>query len=167
MRVIIQEMAHGVDQSELFPNVVKCVVCKSVELKKLVYMYLVRYADQLPDLALLSISTFQKGLKVQLTEHRHIHIAPGSKSVDSSKRAACALFHPCARHCANHAHLSQAGLVHTSCPYFLTNLVGRNGHVPVRPKNRSTLHRQALCVSAHIDSIFIIPAVLLPPRKRV
>ena len=67
MRVIIQEMAHGVDQSELFPNVVKCVVCKSVEVKKLVYMYLVRYADQLPDLALLSISTFQKGLKVQST----------------------------------------------------------------------------------------------------
>ena len=66
MRIIISEMAHGVDQSELFPNVVKCVVCKSVELKKLVYMYLVRYADELPDLALLSISTFQKGLKVFL-----------------------------------------------------------------------------------------------------
>jgi AP-3 complex subunit beta len=66
MRLIIQEMAHGADQSEVFPNVVKCVVCKSVELKKLVYMYLVRYADELPDLALLSISTFQKGLKVIL-----------------------------------------------------------------------------------------------------
>jgi hypothetical protein len=65
MRVIVQEMAHGVDQSELFPSVVKCVVCKSLELKKLVYMYLVRYADELPDLALLSISTFQKGLKVR------------------------------------------------------------------------------------------------------
>jgi AP-3 complex subunit beta len=35
-----------------------------LQLKKLVYMYLVRYAEDLPDLALLSISTFQKALKV-------------------------------------------------------------------------------------------------------
>ena len=70
MRVVIQEMAHGADQSQLFPSVVKCVVCKSVELKKLVYMYLVRYADELPDLALLSISTFQKGLKASQQRER-------------------------------------------------------------------------------------------------
>lgn len=80
MRVIIQDLAHGVDQSELFPNVVKCVVCKSVELKKLVYMYLVRYADELPDLALLSISTFQKGLKVSALVFPYVL---GSQPVDS------------------------------------------------------------------------------------
>ena len=35
-----------------------------VQIKKLVYLYLVRYAEEQQDLALLSISTFQKGLKV-------------------------------------------------------------------------------------------------------
>jgi hypothetical protein len=33
------------------------------QLKKLVYVYLVRYAEEQQDLALLSISTFQRGLK--------------------------------------------------------------------------------------------------------
>ena len=36
-----------------------------VQLKKLVYVYLVRYAEEQQDLALLSISTFQRALKVQ------------------------------------------------------------------------------------------------------
>lgn len=34
-------------------------------MKKLVYVYLVRYAEEQQDLALLSISTFQRGLKVR------------------------------------------------------------------------------------------------------
>ena len=33
------------------------------QIKKLVYVYLVRYAEEQQDVALLSISTFQKGLK--------------------------------------------------------------------------------------------------------
>ena len=48
---------------ELFPHVVKNVVTKNAELKKLVYLYLLRYAEQEPDLILLSISTFQRSLK--------------------------------------------------------------------------------------------------------
>lgn len=35
------------------------------QVKKLVYVYLVRYAEEQQDLALLSISTFQRGLKVK------------------------------------------------------------------------------------------------------
>lgn len=35
-----------------------------VQLKKLVYVYLVRHAEEQQDLALLSISTFQRALKV-------------------------------------------------------------------------------------------------------
>ena len=35
-----------------------------LKIKKLVYVYLVRYAEEQQDLALLSISTFQKALKV-------------------------------------------------------------------------------------------------------
>uniref|UniRef100_A0A452QQB5 AP complex subunit beta n=1 Tax=Ursus americanus TaxID=9643 RepID=A0A452QQB5_URSAM len=49
--------------SELFPAVVKNVASKNIEIKKLVYVYLVRYAEEQQDLALLSISTFQRALK--------------------------------------------------------------------------------------------------------
>lgn len=34
------------------------------QIKKLVYVYLMRYAEEQQDLALLSISTFQRALKV-------------------------------------------------------------------------------------------------------
>lgn len=86
-------VAKGRDASDLFPSVVKNVVSKNIEVfqnqpdcayskmlcylcssltefyfftqvKKLVYVYLVRYAEEQQDLALLSISTFQRGLKV-------------------------------------------------------------------------------------------------------
>ncbi|KAI6182647.1 AP-3 complex subunit beta [Aphelenchoides bicaudatus] len=63
MKRIINLVARGKDTSELFPAVVKNVASKNLELKKLVYVYLVRYAEEQQDLALLSISTFQRGLK--------------------------------------------------------------------------------------------------------
>uniref|UniRef100_A0A8B9KLH4 AP-3 complex subunit beta n=1 Tax=Astyanax mexicanus TaxID=7994 RepID=A0A8B9KLH4_ASTMX len=56
-------IARGKNASDLFPAVVKNVACKNIEVKKLVYVYLVRYAEEQQDLALLSISTFQRGLK--------------------------------------------------------------------------------------------------------
>ncbi|KJH51580.1 adaptin region [Dictyocaulus viviparus] len=60
---IMALIAKGKDVSELFPAVVKNVAAKNVELKKLVFVYLVRYAEEQQDLALLSISTFQRALK--------------------------------------------------------------------------------------------------------
>ncbi|KHN77926.1 AP-3 complex subunit beta-1 [Toxocara canis] len=63
MKRIINLVAKGRDVSELFPAVVKNVAAKNLELKKLVYVYLVRYAEEQQDLALLSISTFQRALK--------------------------------------------------------------------------------------------------------
>lgn len=59
-------IAKGKNASSLFPAVVKNVACKNIEVKKLVYVYLERYAEEQQDLALLSISTFQRGLKVYL-----------------------------------------------------------------------------------------------------
>lgn len=56
-------VAKGKDVSELFAAVVKNVAAKNLELKKLVYVYLVRYAEEQQDLALLSVSTFQKALQ--------------------------------------------------------------------------------------------------------
>ncbi|XP_053697786.1 AP-3 complex subunit beta-2 isoform X1 [Sabethes cyaneus] len=63
MKRIIGMVAKGRDASNLFPAVVKNVVSKNIEIKKLVYVYLVRYAEEQQDLALLSISTFQRALK--------------------------------------------------------------------------------------------------------
>jgi len=58
-------IAKGKDAADLFPAVVKNVVSKNMEVKKLVYVYLMRYAEEQQDLALLSIATFQRGLKVK------------------------------------------------------------------------------------------------------
>lgn len=63
MKRIVELIAKGKNASELFPAVVKNVASKNIELKKLVYVYLVRYAEEQQDLALLSISTFQRALK--------------------------------------------------------------------------------------------------------
>ncbi|XP_057216249.1 AP-3 complex subunit beta-1 [Triplophysa rosa] len=63
MRRVVELIAKGKNASHLFPAVVKNVASKNIELKKLVYVYLVRYAEEQQDLALLSISTFQRALK--------------------------------------------------------------------------------------------------------
>ncbi|MCJ8741025.1 hypothetical protein PDJAM_G00065940 [Pangasius djambal] len=63
MKRVVGLIARGKNASELFPAVVKNVASKNLELKKLVYVYLVRYAEEQQDLALLSISTFQRALK--------------------------------------------------------------------------------------------------------
>jgi len=58
-----QSISKGRDVSSLFPDVVKNVVCQNIELKKLVYIYLVHYAESQSETALLAINTFQKGLE--------------------------------------------------------------------------------------------------------
>ena len=58
-------MSRGVDCSEFFADVVKNVASPTLEIKKLVYIYLLRYAESEPDLALLSINTIQKALNDQ------------------------------------------------------------------------------------------------------
>ena len=64
MRRIIEMVARGQNCSDLFAAVVKNVVSKNTEVRKLVYVYLERYAEEQQDLALLSVSTFQKALRV-------------------------------------------------------------------------------------------------------
>jgi AP-3 complex subunit beta len=80
---LLAMMSKGRDVSEFFPDVVKNVVVKSVEVKKMVYMYLVHYAvrisfvyletltnqlrvqdfdTQCREIALLSVNSFQKDL---------------------------------------------------------------------------------------------------------
>uniref|UniRef100_A0A5K4EZP3 Adapter-related protein complex 3, beta subunit n=1 Tax=Schistosoma mansoni TaxID=6183 RepID=A0A5K4EZP3_SCHMA len=64
MKRIIEMVARGKDCSDLFLAVVKNVVSKNAEIRKLVYAFLTHYAEQEQDIALLSISTFQRALKV-------------------------------------------------------------------------------------------------------
>ena len=53
-----------------FSSVVKNVASPSIEIKKLVYIYLLHYAESEPDLALLSINTIQKSLTDQSPQVR-------------------------------------------------------------------------------------------------
>lgn len=46
--------------SALFPDVVNCMQTDNVELKKLVYLYLMNYAKSQPDLAIMAVNTFVK-----------------------------------------------------------------------------------------------------------
>merc|ERR1711998_737973 len=62
MKRLMAMISLGRDASALFPDVVKNVVCESLEVKKLVYAFLVQYAEVKPEMALLSINTFQKDL---------------------------------------------------------------------------------------------------------
>jgi len=57
-----QMISKGRNVSEYFAQVVKNVASPSLEVRKLVYIYLLRYAEAEPDLALLSINTFQRDL---------------------------------------------------------------------------------------------------------
>jgi vesicle coat complex subunit len=55
-------MYRGQKTLPLFSSVVKNVASPNLEIKKLVYIYLIHHAEQEPDLALLSINTIQKSL---------------------------------------------------------------------------------------------------------
>ncbi|KAF8510763.1 adaptin N terminal region-domain-containing protein [Gautieria morchelliformis] len=62
MKRLIAMISKGRNVSEFFAQVVKNVASSNLEIRKLVYIYLLRYAEHEPDLALLSINTFQKDL---------------------------------------------------------------------------------------------------------
>ena len=98
-------IAKGKDAADLFPAVVKNVVSKNMEVKKLVYVYLMRYAEEQQDLALLSIATFQRGLKVRnllglICLSRMCFV--GSKSIDSCQCITCFIQYSCSDDCYNH-----------------------------------------------------------------
>lgn len=81
MKRVVALISLGKDASTFFPDVVKNVVAPSLDVKKLVYLYLVHYAEEKQDLALLAINTFQK----DLSDHNQ-HIRALSLRVLSSIR---------------------------------------------------------------------------------
>eukprot|EP00605_Chrysophyceae_sp_TOSAG23-4_P000046 GSChrysophyteH1.ASY1.ANO1.48.1 assembled CDS len=60
VKKVIANMTVGKDVSALFADVVNCIQTENLELKKLVYLYLINYAKTQPDLALLAVNTFVK-----------------------------------------------------------------------------------------------------------
>lgn len=59
-RAVIAAMTVGKDVSMLLADVVKNGQTANLELKKLVYLYLINYAKSQPDLAILAVNTFVK-----------------------------------------------------------------------------------------------------------
>ncbi|KAI1114422.1 ARM repeat-containing protein [Nemania sp. NC0429] len=62
LRRVIAMMYRQQRTLPFFSSVVKNVASPNIEIKKLVYIYLIHHAEQEPDLALLSINTIQKSL---------------------------------------------------------------------------------------------------------
>lgn len=65
MKWLLANMSKGRNVSDFFPHVVKLVGAPNLEVRKMVYIYLARYAnhdDDCRELALLSINAFQRGL---------------------------------------------------------------------------------------------------------
>jgi AP-1 complex subunit beta-1 len=60
VKKVIAFMTVGKDVSMLFTDVLKCMQTHNLELKKLVYLYVMNYAKSQPDRAILAVNTFQK-----------------------------------------------------------------------------------------------------------
>eukprot|EP00800_Vazella_pourtalesii_P017913 TRINITY_DN564_c0_g5_i1.p1 TRINITY_DN564_c0_g5~~TRINITY_DN564_c0_g5_i1.p1 ORF type:complete len:971 (+),score=248.37 TRINITY_DN564_c0_g5_i1:34-2913(+) len=58
VKKVIASMTVGKDVGSLFPDVVNCIQTDNLELKKLVYLYVLNYAKSQPDLTLMSVNTF-------------------------------------------------------------------------------------------------------------
>ena len=63
MKQIIASMTIGKDVSKFFPDVVKIIRTKNIELKKLIYLYLINYARIKPDLIFLAVASFHSDAK--------------------------------------------------------------------------------------------------------
>jgi AP-3 complex subunit beta len=65
MKWLLASISKGRDVSDFYPHVVKLVGASSLEVRKMVYMFLVQYADHdatTRELSLLSINSFQRAL---------------------------------------------------------------------------------------------------------
>ncbi|KAJ6246559.1 ap-1 complex subunit beta-1 [Anaeramoeba flamelloides] len=60
VKEVIAYMTIGKDVSSLFTDVLNCLETKDFEIKKLVYLYLVKYAKQKPNLSILVVNTLVK-----------------------------------------------------------------------------------------------------------
>ena len=61
-------MTRGKDVSMLFPDIVKNIECHNLELKKLIYLYIINYAKTQPELTLLGINSFRKVFQILIKQ---------------------------------------------------------------------------------------------------
>lgn len=73
MRQVIASMTVGKDVSALFPDVVNCMQTDNLELKKLVYLYLMNYAKSQPDMAIMAVNTFVKVSDIYVARIYRMH----------------------------------------------------------------------------------------------
>lgn len=62
IRRIIDAMTRGKDVSMLFMDVLKNMETPSLQLKKLIYLYVMNYSKTRPELAIMGTNTFRKVL---------------------------------------------------------------------------------------------------------
>jgi AP-2 complex subunit beta-1 len=60
LKRIVANMTMGNDMSPLFPDVIGCMGISDLEIKKMIYLYLVNYSKSKPDVLLMSINSFLK-----------------------------------------------------------------------------------------------------------
>ena len=60
VKKVIAAMTVGKDVSALFPDVVNYMQTDNLELKKLVYLYVMNYAKSQPDMAIMAVNSFVK-----------------------------------------------------------------------------------------------------------
>jgi len=66
MKKIVANMTMGNDMSPLFPDILNVMQVPVLEIKKMVYLYIINYARTKPDMAVMAISMFIKVDSVRL-----------------------------------------------------------------------------------------------------
>jgi AP-2 complex subunit beta-1 len=60
MKKVVANMTMGNDMSPLFPDVINCLSLNVLEIKKMVYLYLVHYAKSKPDMAVSALPSLSR-----------------------------------------------------------------------------------------------------------
>jgi vesicle coat complex subunit len=71
VKKVIAAMTVGKDVSMLFSEVTKSIITNNIELKKLVYLYIMNYAKTQPELAIMSVNAF---VNVCIFDNKNIYI---------------------------------------------------------------------------------------------
>ncbi|TPX41005.1 hypothetical protein SeMB42_g02916 [Synchytrium endobioticum] len=96
LKKIVANMTMGNDMSPLFTDVVACMTIPVLEIKKMVYLYLINYAKSKPDVALLVVNSFTKDLADANPLIRALAIRTmGYIQVDRIMDSLCALLRAC------------------------------------------------------------------------
>ena len=76
MKKIVANMTMGNDMSPLFPDIINVMNVPILEIKKMVYLYLINYARSKPDMAISAIPTFMKVPTVFRAAHPTSPVTP-------------------------------------------------------------------------------------------